>query len=77
MKANQAVHSVRAMCRALDVSRSGFYTARTRAPSARAVADAELSSRIRVIHNESRGTYGMPRVHAELAAGGVRISFIE
>lgn len=73
MKANQAVHSVRAMCRALDVSPSGFYAARTRAPSARAVADAELSSRIRVIHEESRGTYGMPRVHAELAAGGVRI----
>lgn len=73
MKANQAVHSVRAMCRALDVSPSGFYAARTRPPSARAVADAELSSRIRVIHDESRGTYGMPRVHAELAAGGVRI----
>lgn len=73
MKANQAVHSVRAMCRALDVSPSGFYAARTRAPSARAVADAEFSSRIRVIHDESRGTYGMPRVHAELAAGGVRI----
>jgi len=73
MKANQAVHSVRAMCRALDVSPSGFYAARNRPPSARAVADAELSSRIRVIHDESRGTYGMPRVHAELAAGGVRI----
>ena len=73
MKANQAVHSVRAMCRALDVSPSGFYAARNRPPSARAVADAELSSRIRVIHDESRGTYGMPRVHAELAAGGVSI----
>jgi putative transposase len=73
MKANQAVHSVRAMCRALDVSPSGFYAARNRPPSARAVSDAELSSRIRVIHDESRGTYGMPRVHAELAAGGVRI----
>jgi len=73
MKANQAMHSVRAMCRALDVSPSGFYAARNRPASARAVADAELSSRIRVIHDESRGTYGMPRVHAELAAGGVRI----
>jgi putative transposase len=61
------------MCRALDVSPSGFYAARNRPPSARAVADAELSSRIRVIHDESRGTYGMPRVHAELAAGGVHI----
>jgi putative transposase len=71
--ANQAVHSVRAMCRALDVSPSGFYAARNRPPSTRAVADAQLSSQIRVIHDESRGTYGVPRVHAELAAGGVRI----
>jgi putative transposase len=73
MMANQAVHSVRAMCRALDVSPSGFYAARNRPPSTRAVADAQLSSQIRVIHDESRGTYGVPRVHAELAAGGVRI----
>lgn len=73
MKANQAVHSVRAMCRALDVSPSGFYAARNRPPSTRAVADVELSSQIRVIHDQSRGTYGVPRVHAELAAGGVRI----
>ena len=73
MKANQAVHSVRAMCRALDVSPSGFYAARKRPPSARDVEDAQLSSQIRVIHDESRGTYGVPRVHAELAADGVRI----
>ena len=73
MKANQAVHSVRAMCRALDVSPSGFYAARNRPPSARDVEDAQLSSQIRVIHDESRGTYGVPRVHAELAADGVRI----
>jgi putative transposase len=73
MKANQAMHSVRAMCRALGVSPSGFYAAMNRPPSARVVADAALSIRIRVIHDESRGTYGTPRVHAELAAGGVRI----
>lgn len=73
MKANQAVHSVRAMCRALDVSPSGFYAARNRRPSARAVEDAQLSTKIHVIHDESRGTYGVPRVHAELAANGVRI----
>ena len=73
MTANQAVHSVRAMCRALDVSPSGFYAVQRRPPSQRATVDAELRSQIRVIHDESRGTYGMPRIHAELAAGGVRI----
>jgi putative transposase len=73
MTANQAVHSVRAMCRALDVSPSGFYAARNRSPSKRAVADAGLRAKIRLVHDESRGTYGMPRIHAELAADGVRV----
>ena len=36
--------------------------------------DARLRARIETIHAESRGTYGTPRVHAELAEDGVRIS---
>ncbi len=39
----------------------------------RARADAELSLRIRAIHEPSRATYGAPRIHAELAAQGVRV----
>jgi putative transposase len=73
MTANQASHSIRAMCRALHVSPSGFYAAQGRAPSKRAVADTQLTERIRTIHEGSRGTYGMPRIHAELAADGVRV----
>jgi putative transposase len=65
------MHKVRKMCRALGVSASGFYAWCDRAPSARAKADAELLRRILVIHEESRGTYGVPRVHAVLAADGV------
>ena len=68
MKANQAVHKVRTMCRALTVSPSGYYAWRNREPSARAKDDATLTTRIRAIHDESRGTYGVPRVHAVLAA---------
>jgi putative transposase len=41
-------------------------------PSARALADAALAARIRRAHAASRGTYGAPRVHAELRAAGVR-----
>jgi len=52
------------------VSASGFYAWRRRSPSVRAVADAALSGRIRAIHEHSRGTYGSPRVRAELAAEG-------
>jgi len=60
-------------CRVLCVSTSGYYEWRGRAPSARALADAELSAQIVEIHTMSRGTYGAPRVHAELRLGrGVR-----
>ena len=58
----------------LEVSRSGYYQWLTRPPSARAVADAQLSETISRVHYESRGTCGSPRVHAELRLGlGIRI----
>jgi putative transposase len=59
------------MCRLLGFSASGFYAWCKRPASKRAIEDAELLSRIAQIHERSRGTYGMPRVHAELAADGV------
>ena len=55
----------------LGVSTSGFYAWRDRAPSARAQADAALQERIEKIHERSRGTYGRPRVHAELCSEGI------
>lgn len=61
------------MCRVLGVSPSGYYAWRHRGPSQRARRDAELRQRIEGIHATSRGTYGMPRVHAELQAEGVRV----
>lgn len=56
-------------CRVLGVSTSGYYEWRGRGASARAVADAELTAVITRIHTDSRGTYGSPRVHAELRLG--------
>jgi putative transposase len=61
------------MCRVLGVSPSGFYGWRWRPPAARAQADAGLSEKIRAIHERSRGTYGVPRVHAQLAAEGIHV----
>ncbi len=62
------------MCQMLEVSASGYYAWREREPSARAVSDEALENRIVEIHRGSRGTYGMPRIHAELAADGVGVS---
>ncbi len=73
MKANQADDAVSAMCRVLEVSRSGFHAWRKREPSKRSKADAVLTERIRAIHESSRGTYGAPRVQAELIDERIRV----
>ena len=61
------------MCRLLGVSTSGYYAWRTRGPSERATEDAGLTDRIRCFHKQSRGTYGSPRIHRDLAEEGVRV----
>lgn len=60
------------MCRALSVSRSGYYAWKSRAPSARALQDQRLRLAVRAIHRQSHQRYGSPRVHAELRAQGTR-----
>ena len=59
------------MCQALAVSTSGYYNWRERLerPARRTVFDEFLTEQIREIHSQSRGTYGSPRVHAELVLG--------
>jgi putative transposase len=69
IEAERASFSVPLMCRLLGVWSSGYYAWRNRAPSRRDRADAELTERIKAIHERSRGTYGAPRVHAELRLG--------
>lgn len=56
-------------CRVLGVSESGFYAWRSRPPSARTIRHAWLTDIIHQIHQQSRGTYGARRVHAELRLG--------
>ena len=56
-------------CRVLNVSRAGYYEWRGRPASARQVADEQLVATISQVHHDSRGTYGSPRVHAELRLG--------
>jgi putative transposase len=70
---NQAKYPILTMCRLLDVSSSGYYAWAQRRPSRRAQRDAVLVAEIRAAHGASRGTYGVPRIHADLAANGIRV----
>jgi putative transposase len=64
--AERARLPVSQLCRVLGVSRAGYYAWKSRPPSPRAAADQELTEQILKVHQRSRGTYGAPRVHAEL-----------
>lgn len=73
MSAHQAIYPVKTMCRVLEVSTSGYYAWRKRQPSKRTQEDQKLIKHIRVIHERSKGIYGAPRIHAELAEAGVPV----
>jgi transposase InsO family protein len=62
--------NVKRACELLKVSRAAFYQYLRRIPSPRERADAELAGQIRAVHQESKGRYGAPRVHAELRRRG-------
>jgi transposase InsO family protein len=62
--------NVRKACDLLEVSRSAYYRSGTDVPSARELADTDLLVKIEAVHELSKGTYGSPRVHAQLLADG-------
>jgi putative transposase len=66
-------YPIRLMCRALAVSAAGYYAWRVRPESARSVSDRTTRSAIRVIHRDSRETYGSPRIWDALVKQGHRI----
>ena len=68
------IGNVKRACELLEVSRAAYYAHRAGEPSPRLREDAALLEAITTIWDESTGTYGAPRVHAELAATGWRCS---
>jgi transposase InsO family protein len=69
--------TVKRACELLQVSRAAYYAHRARKTAGRSRRereDAVLTERIIAVHEESKGTYGAPRIHAELAAAGLRHS---
>lgn len=65
-----AAHKVQRACALLLVSRSGFYAWSMGEPSAHQTEDQELETHIVTIHQESRGTYGAPRIERRLRQDG-------
>ena len=61
-------------CELLEVSRSAFYEWHQHLPSARQLADDDLAERIQAIYDDSKGTYGWPRVHRQLRRDGVHVA---
>ena len=64
--------NVKRACELLEVSRAAYYAHRAAVPSARQLADDELTEHIRQAHQASKGRYGAPRIHAELRRRGHR-----
>lgn len=73
MRDHEKRFPVRVMCRALAVSPAGYYAWAARPESRRTAGNRRLVALIRVIHAESRRTYGSPRVHAVLQGQGQRV----
>jgi len=73
VQTEKAEHRVRTLCRALDVSVSGYYAWVARPESTRQRSDRRLRAYIRAAHAQSRGTYGSPRVRIDLQTAGLRI----
>lgn len=74
MRAHRAEFRIATMARVLGVSTSGYYAWLKRPRSAREKADSALVEQVRAIHERSRGTYGAPRIQAELADQGLAVS---
>ncbi|CAM5570737.1 IS3 family transposase ISTesp3 [Streptomyces alboniger] len=73
---HQRRFGVKRLCTILGIARSSFYYWRNAAAAraARQAADAQLAARIRTVHHSSDGTYGVPRITAELREDGERIN---
>lgn len=72
IEAHKKDFPIRRLCHVLEVSESGYYAWRKRAPSKRKRADEELGKRIEDAYQNNRRVYGSPRLHAELKEQGMR-----
>jgi putative transposase len=67
-------YTINRLCKALRVSRSGYYDWRVRKPSPRELAHQEILRNIQALHTRHKQRYGSPRMHAALLQQGHRLS---
>jgi len=67
---NRKEFAVELMCNILQVSRSGYYAWRHRPPCQRQQRRQKLIERIKQVHEQSRRTYGSPRITEDLKQAG-------
>jgi len=67
-------HPVRRLCHVLGVSYSGYYDWLHRCPAKRDHVNAQLLTKIKVLHAQHKGRYGSPRIHAALLRQGEHVS---
>lgn len=68
---HKGAHSVSVLCRILKTSRNGYYAWKSRPTSKRQQADSDILKQIKRIHNESKESYGSPRIWHELKDTGI------
>lgn len=74
--AEEAELGIARLCRALDVSKAGFYAWKKRPPSAHDKRDELLRVQVREAHArgpKGRRKYGSPRVHRALKKQGIQV----
>lgn len=67
-------YPIAVLCEVLDVPRPSFYAWWKAQPGIRAQERQKLSTQLRVLHAESKGTYGAPRLQAALRRKGLHVS---
>jgi putative transposase len=70
---NRATYGVEPICGTLEIAPSSYYAARSRPPSARAIADEKLKTEISEVHSENFAVYGARKVWRALARRGTRV----
>jgi transposase InsO family protein len=70
MSQHENEFSIERMSKMLNISRGSYYKFIHTKPSPRKQENERLLGKIKIIHKDSHGTYGSPRIHAELREDG-------